>query len=217
MSSGEASDEALMLRYQRGDRSAFAMLVRRHQVAVYTFVLRQLGSALPADEIAQQVFLGVVREGARFNYETPFSTRLFSIAYRLIQAERERRPARRALKDETKAPDSGRSDSGRSDNGRSDNGRSDNGRSNSGPSNSGLSKGSAASETLEDSISRAVDDLPDEQKDVFLLREVADLPFAEIASITRQTENAVKVQMQHALQRLRVALQDFDEYRRALR
>jgi RNA polymerase sigma-70 factor (ECF subfamily) len=73
------------------------------------------------------------------------------------------------------------------------------------------------SHTLEDSIVRAVDDLPDEQKDVFLLREVADLPFATIARITQQSENAVKVQMQHALQTLRVALQGFDEYRRALR
>jgi RNA polymerase sigma-70 factor (ECF subfamily) len=75
----------------------------------------------------------------------------------------------------------------------------------------------APSETLEDSIIAAVDALPDEQKDVFLLREVADLPFSEIASVTQQSENAVKVQMQHALQRLRVTLQEFDEYRRALR
>jgi RNA polymerase sigma-70 factor (ECF subfamily) len=187
VSSAEASDEALMLRYQRGDRSAFATLVRRHQVAVYNFVLRELGSALPADEIAQQVFLGVVREGARFNYETPFSTRLFSIACRLVREERDRTPARRALKGEPNV------------------------------SASGLSQVSAPSETLEDSIIAAVDALPDEQKDVFLLREVADLPFSEIASVTQQSENAVKVQMQHALQRLRVTLQEFDEYRRALR
>jgi RNA polymerase sigma-70 factor (ECF subfamily) len=187
MSSAEASDESLMLRYQRGDRNAFATLVRRHQVAVYNFVLRELGSALPADEIAQQVFLGVVREGARFNYETPFSTRLFSIACRLIREERDRTPARRDLKGE---PNVG---------------------------TSGLSQVSAPSDTLEDSIIAAVDALPDEQKDVFLLREVADLPFSAIASITQQSENAVKVQMQHALQRLRVTLQEFDEYRRALR
>ena len=52
---------------------------------------------------------------------------------------------------------------------------------------------------------------------MFLLREIADLPFSEIAHVTQRTETAVKIQMQHALQRLRVALQDFDEYRRALR
>lgn len=194
MSSTEVSDEALMLRYQRGDRGAFALLIRRHQQAVYNFVLRELGSALAADEIAQQVFLGVVREAGRFDYETPFSTHLFSIACRLVREERSRTPSRRALHEQTLGPTSGTT-GGVSPVG-------------------GLG---APSHTLEDSIVRAVDDLPEEQKDVFLLREVADLPFATIALITQQSENAVKVQMQHALQRLRVALQGFDEYRRALR
>lgn len=179
MSVGDISDEALMLRYQRGDRSAFGQLVRRHQVAVYNFLLRQLGSVLAADELAQEVFLGVVREGGRFNYETPFSTRLFSIACRLVQRERSRSPQRG---DAAASPDGGPS-----------------------------------GETLENSIERAVDALPEAEKDVFLLREVADLPFAEIARVTQRTETAVKIQMQHALQRLRLTLQRFDEYRRALR
>jgi RNA polymerase sigma-70 factor, ECF subfamily len=179
MSIEEISDEALMLRYQRGDRSAFGLLVRRHQVAVYNFLLRELGSALAADELAQEVFLGVVREGARYNYETRFSTRLFSIACRLVQHERSRTPVPGIAADER--------------------------------------GGTARAETLEDSIVRAVDALPDLEKDVFLLREVADLPFSEIARVTQRTETAVKIQMQHALSRLRVALQDFDEYRRALR
>lgn len=180
VSIADISDEALMLRYQRGDRSAFGLLVRRHQVSVYNFLLRELGSALNAEELAHEVFLGVVREGGRFNYETPFSTRLFSIACRLVQRERTRRPA---------------------------------------PPDGGAERGKAAAlgETLEDSIVRAVDALPEPEKDVFLLREVADLPFSEIARVTQRTETAVKIQMQHALSRLRVALQDFDEYRRALR
>lgn len=179
MSIGDISDEALMLRYQRGDRSAFGLLVRRHQVAVYNFVLRELGSALAADQLAQEVFIGVVREGGRFNYETPFATRLFSIACRLVQQERSRNPLPGDVTGE-------RSTAARGD-------------------------------TLEDSIVRAVDALPDPEKDVFLLREVADLPFSEIARVTQRTETAVKIQMQHALSRLRITLQDFDEYRRALR
>jgi RNA polymerase sigma-70 factor, ECF subfamily len=180
MSIGDVSDEALMLRYQRGDRAAFGLLVRRHQVAVYNFLLRELGSVLAADELAQEVFIGVVREGGRFNYETPFSTRLFSIACRLVQKERDRSPAPMDSAER-------RSDAGR------------------------------GGDTLEDSIVRAVDALPDAEKDVFLLREVADLSFSEIARVTQRTETAVKIQMQHALSRLRITLQDFDEYRRALR
>ena len=125
------------------------------------------------------IILGVVREGGRFNYETPFSTRLFSIACRLVQRERSRSPQRG---DAAALPDA-----------------------------------APPGETLENSIERAVDALPEAEKDVFLLREVADLPFAEIARVTQRTETAVKIQMQHALQRLRLTLQRFDEYRRALR
>lgn len=189
----EVSDQALMLRYQRGDRGAFVALLRRYQVAVYNFVLRQLGSALSADEIARDVFLGVVREAPRFDYETPFSTRLFAIAHQLVREERTRMPSRQLLQQGLSAPESTRTGAA--------------------PSGLGL-RGEPA---LEDSIVSAVEAMPDDQKDVFLLREVADLPFAEIATVTRQSETAVKIQMQHALQRLRLALQDFDEYRRALR
>jgi RNA polymerase sigma-70 factor (ECF subfamily) len=189
----EMSDQALMLRYQRGDRSAFVTLLRRYQVAVYNFVLRQLGSALSADEIAREVFLGVVREAPRFDYETPFSTRLFSIAQQLVRDERTRMPARQLLQPEPAAPESRRV----------------------GAASASLDQ--RGGPALEDSIVSAVEALPDDQKDVFLLREVADLPFSEIATVTRQSETAVKIQMQHALQRLRLALQDFDEYRRALR
>jgi RNA polymerase sigma-70 factor (ECF subfamily) len=178
--SGEVGDEALMLRYQRGDRGAFANLVRRHQLAVYNFVLRQLGSALAADEVAREVFLAVVRQAPHFDYETPFVTRLFAIACQLVREQRAQLPKRTR-------------------------------------ENAGNGSGRPAADTLEDSIVRAVDELPDEQKDVFLLREIADLPFCEIATVTCQPETTVKVQMQQALQRLRAALQDFDEYRRALR
>jgi RNA polymerase sigma-70 factor (ECF subfamily) len=189
----EVSDQALMLRYQRGDRSAFVTLLRRYQTAVYNFVLRQLGSALSADEIAPEVFLGVVREAPRFDYETPFSTRLFAIAHQLVRDERKRMPSRRRLQQGPSAPESSRTGAGSS------------------------SLGLPSEAALEDSIVSAVEALPDDQKDVFLLREVADLPFSEIATVTRQSETAVKIQMQHALQRLRLALQDFEEYRRALR
>ena len=183
----EVSDEVLLLRYQRGERDAFVTLLRRHQVAVYNFVLRQLGSALSADEIAQDVFLGVLRDAARFDFETPFVTRLFAVAYRLVKEERARLPGRRRRQHSSPPP------------------------------SRELAGHQLAPSQLEESIASTIAALPDEQRDVYLLREVADLPFSEIAVVTRQSENAVKVQMQHALQRLRLALQDFEEYRRALR
>ena len=46
---GDATDETLMVRYQRGDRQAFAALVRRHHRPLYNFVLRQLHKPTAAE------------------------------------------------------------------------------------------------------------------------------------------------------------------------
>ena len=75
----------------------------------------------------------------------------------------------------------------------------------------------AASSEMQASILKAVEALPDDQREVFLLREVADLPFREIAEITGVPENTVKSRMRYALDRLKQALCEFEEYARALR
>ena len=66
-------------------------------------------------------------------------------------------------------------------------------------------------------IARAVDTLPDEQREVFLMREIANLPFKEIAEITGVPENTVKSRMRYALERLQEALAEYEDYARALR
>lgn len=185
MSSRAPTDEALMLEYERGSRTAFAELVRRHHVAVYNFMLRALGTALGADELAQGAFVSLIRDAGRLGDEAPFTTRLFSVAHRLVRERRAAAPERRVRAALELEPERGRA--------------------------------RARSESLEESVVRAVDGLPDEQKDVFLLREVAALPFSQIALVTDQSETAVKVHMQQALERLGATLQDFEEYRRALR
>ena len=53
-------DETLMLRYQQGDRSAFAILVRRHQTPLFNFALRQMRAPQVAEEIVQETFVRVV-------------------------------------------------------------------------------------------------------------------------------------------------------------
>jgi RNA polymerase sigma-70 factor (ECF subfamily) len=79
------------------------------------------------------------------------------------------------------------------------------------------SEPSPPSEPIEDSVVKAVDALPEQERDVFLLREVAGLGFAQIASVTELSEAVVRLRLFQAFERLRVTLQDFEEYRRALR
>jgi RNA polymerase sigma-70 factor (ECF subfamily) len=48
--------------------------------------------------------------------------------------------------------------------------------------------------------------LPAEQREVFILREQAGVPFKEIAAMTGVNENTVKSRMRYALEGLRKAL-----------
>ena len=80
---GDASDEVLMVRYQRGDREAFALLVKRYNKQVYNFVLRQLRAPALCEDVTQEVFMRLVQNAAEFKHEARFSTWLYAIARNL--------------------------------------------------------------------------------------------------------------------------------------
>ena len=57
-------------------------------------------------------------------------------------------------------------------------------------------------------IAAAVDELPPEQKEVFVLRVKADMPFKEICRIQGTSINTALARMQYAVSRLRKILKD---------
>jgi len=64
---------------------------------------------------------------------------------------------------------------------------------------------------LLDELEIALGELPDEQREVFLMREVEGLRFPEIAGILGLNENTVKSRMLHAVRSLRQSLAGFRE------
>src|SRR4029079_700640 len=64
----------------------------------------------------------------------------------------------------------------------------------------------ALGKELADRIDAAVAALPLEQREVFLMRELMEMPFAEIAAAVGSSEPTVKSRMRYALERLRAAL-----------
>jgi RNA polymerase sigma-70 factor (ECF subfamily) len=155
-------------------------------------VRRQVGAHL-AEDIARQVFLSVVRESASFKEDELFSAWIFRIAHRLCRRERDRMAEEAgstpAARARLLAPESYERPSR--------------------PSRPALS--------LEDSVVQALGGLSDAERDVFLLREVANLNFIEISAVTALSEAEVRDRLAHAFERLRLSLQDLEEYRRALR
>ncbi len=200
----DVTDEALMIRFQSGDRSAFALLVRRHQSPLYNFALRQLRSSAVAEEVVQDAFLRVVHNAAEFKHAAKFSTWLYTITRNLcIDHARKRVLRNHPSLDEAKHDQRDGGD------GPTLGERTADARAN--------VERSAVSVEIRERLLAAVDDLPDEQREVFLLREVSNVPFKEIAEIVGVPENTVKSRMRYALERLQAALSDFEEYARALR
>jgi RNA polymerase sigma-70 factor (ECF subfamily) len=64
---------------------------------------------------------------------------------------------------------------------------------------------------LRERIGRAVDALPAEQREVFLMRNLQHMSFAEISVVVGAPENTVKSRMRYALERLQEALSDCEE------
>lgn len=77
------TDELLVVRAQLGERAAFVELVRRWRVPVWAYVRRML-DAERADDVAQDVWLAVVRGLPRLRETDRFKQWLFTIARRSV-------------------------------------------------------------------------------------------------------------------------------------
>ena len=64
---GQSSDEELLRRMLDGDAEAFTALYDRRQGAVYRFALRMSGSPALSEDITQEVFLALMRDGNGFD------------------------------------------------------------------------------------------------------------------------------------------------------
>lgn len=64
---GEVSDDDLMRRTAAGDRDAFAAVYRKHHSVVFRFARLMTGSNETAEDIVQEVFLGLMRGASRYD------------------------------------------------------------------------------------------------------------------------------------------------------
>jgi RNA polymerase sigma-70 factor (ECF subfamily) len=190
----------LMVRYKRGDRDAFAELVRRYQKSLYNFSVRYLSSRESAREVTQDAFLRIVKRSADFKHESRFSTWIFAITRNLcIDELRKRKHRNHPSLDDSRDASSALAESAAASRASLD------------------GEQSATTNELREGIVAAIDRLPEEQREVFLLRQLGGVPFSEIALITGTAENTVKSRMRYALERLQRELSEYEEYARALR
>lgn len=189
----ETSDESLLKLYQNGDAEAFSTLLARYRRPIFGFVLRFTRDAASAEELAQDVFLKVIERSDSFEGNSKFSTWIYKIARNhCIDHKRKMVHRRHASLDQGKREDSQ-------------------------PLREQVAAEQvpvdrqAASVPMRERIREAVSNLPDDQREIFLLRHTKQLKFREIADLVGIPENTVKSRMRYALERLREELSDFDD------
>jgi RNA polymerase sigma factor (sigma-70 family) len=185
----QMSDESLMLRYAAGELAAFDLLYERHELRLWRFVFRSAPTRAIAEELMQEVWFAVAREAGRYQPSARFTTWLFTIARnRLIDQRRATRPELSmdvaqadgiALRDTL--PDAT------------------------------IVTPDAAVEAGEqvDAIIGAVNQLPPEQREVFLLQADGDLSLEEIATVTGSSFETAKSRLRYARNKLRSLLQEY--------
>jgi RNA polymerase sigma-70 factor (ECF subfamily) len=203
--SPDPPDEVLVVRFQSGDRAAFALLVRRHQSGLYNFALRNLRERTAAEDIVQEAFVRVAQSAADFKSDARFSTWVYTIVRNLCIDQIRKNALRRhpSLDEQARRGSDGGDGPTLGEQTADPRGRSDIER-------------TVEVGRMKERILAAIDALPDDQREVYLMREMSNLRFKEIAEITGVPENTVKSRMRYALERLQEALAEFEEHARAL-
>jgi RNA polymerase sigma-70 factor (ECF subfamily) len=103
---GTPDDETLLARCAAGDRPAFDLLVARHGDALYRFALRQCRTERDAEDATQDGLLAAWRGAASWRGEAAPRTWLFQVVLHACRRRGRRRagePERHALVDEAAA------------------------------------------------------------------------------------------------------------------
>lgn len=179
----EASDESLMLAYAAGDVAAFERLYQRHRGKLYRFLARQLhGNGALADELFQDVWQRVISARQGWKPDAAFSTWLYRIAHNRLADHW------RALQHRPPAPEDADERTERM------------------PDHDTPERQLSEFEERR-RLQMALDELPDDQREVILLRLEQELTLEEIGEMTGVGRETVKSRLRYAMDKLRARLQ----------
>ena len=174
-------DSALMLRYCDGDVAAFETLYRRHNDALYRYLLRRCRHREQAEDVFQEVWGKIIKARDTYRPTAKFTTFLYRVAHNCFidHLRRNKRHTQTVDVEPDTQPDSGDQPELQVER-------------------------SLARRRLD----AALKTLPDEQRDVFLLYEEAGLSLDEIASITGSNRETAKSRLRYANNKLRAAIDE---------
>lgn len=182
------TDEGLMLAYKAGEAPAFEALYQRYRTRLYRYLSHQCGDAKIADDLYQDIWLRVVN--ARTDYEplAKFSTWLFRIAHHRLIDHYRRNARNKALLWESAGDENPIEDF---------------------PAPADLTPPVQLERLqLKARINAALAELPEPQREAFLMAEESGMSLEEIATATGTGRETVKSRLRYALSKMRHSLKD---------
>ncbi|PVH24795.1 MULTISPECIES: RNA polymerase sigma factor [Sphingobacterium] len=181
------SDQELIQAYVSGDERALQVLLERHKSKIYTSIYLQVKDDFLAEDIFQETFIKVINtlQAGRYNDEGKFLPWVMRIAHNMVIDH---------FRKEKRAP--------------------------SVVNNDGFdifevlqfSDDNAESKLVKDQrdldLKKLIQLLPDDQKEVLIMRHFCDMSFKDIADVTEVSINTALGRMRYALSNLRKMIED---------
>jgi RNA polymerase sigma-70 factor (ECF subfamily) len=177
------SDLDLVKRAQEGDCDAFASLFYAHKARIYSVCLRMTNNTAEAEDLTQDAFLQVFRKLATFRGDSALSTWLYRIAVNTVLMHFRKKALKQVSLDEPFNQDAKlvRREYGSKD-------------------------GRLVGSVDRIALSRAIKELPDGYRTIFLLHEVEGYEHQEIAELLDCSVGNSKSQLHKAKLRIRELL-----------
>lgn len=180
------SDGELMVAFQEGDQEAFALLYDRHTRALMNFFYKMCHDRALAEDLTQDTFLKLLRSRSKYRPEASFKTFLYTVAKNLwIDRHRSQKAAPKTVSAEIRAQEDGATL----------------GELVEAVTDSPVQR--LADREAADLVRRALLDLPEAQRLVFVMAEAQGLRYREISQILEIPVGTVKSRMNAAVTTLR--------------
>lgn len=177
-------DYALIRAIQGGDMVAFNTMVDRYKSRLMNVIGRMLSSQEEAEDIVQETFVRVYQHRQSFNFQHCFSTWIYTIALNLARNELRKRKKFKFFEISDMQGNEAE-----------------------------ISVDPELPNNFPKMLEKAVKDLPEKYRAAFILRDVQELPYNEVADVLDVPLGTVKSRVNRARQMLREKLEPrMEEY-----
>lgn len=186
MANVQTPDALLVKNYMSGDENALTILINRHQIKIYGFIYSKISDRDISDDIFQDTFIKVIKtlKSNSYNEEGKFLPWVMRIAHNLI-IDHFRRNKKMPMFRETEEFSifSLMTDK------------------------SLTIENQMIADQVENDLRKIIEELPEDQKEVLVMRMYQDLSFKEISELTGVSINTALGRMRYAILNLRKVIE----------